>query len=715
MRNTLKIFLNDLKQIKKSYAAIIVLIALSILPSLYAWFNIEASWDPYSEKATSGIKIGIINSDKGATFYEKEINIGDKVVEKLRDNKKMGWQFVSKEEAEKNLNFGKYYASITIPENFSNDIVSVMSKDVKTPEIIYTVNEKINAVAPKITDKGATGVQENVNKSIVQAISKVVLELSKNVGIEIKKHYPKIEEIHKKLATVQGKFGEINAVFNLAQTTANSLNNTIYNLKKDMPMIEKTLADATAMVSRANDFFTSTKDTSRDISNAFVQNINMLEDLMKSAVNDAKLMINIAKTAPKQFPSAVDNLGIKIDTIKKLNNNLIKSLINLNSIANSKAIDLLMVKLDLRSKHLDNLKNKLGLLKAVGKTSLNLKLNHTEDVLKIFDILMSNMHTTHENIRKNIGSILGDIFDRGTNVSKQTQNILINANSEMANIKTALNNSEVMVKKGQKGLKVAETELPKIENGVSKILKLLDSIDTNKLGEVIDILINDTKAKSDFITNPVNIVEHKLFPMGNYGTGMTPFYSVLSLWVGILLLTSILSFVPKGNYKSTEVYFGKLLLFLLITSLQAFIVSVGDLYLLKIYCKNPFLFICSNVFVSITFTFIVYSLVSVFGNIGKVASIILLVLQVAGSGGTFPIQLTPEFFQRINPFLPFTYAISINREMIGGIVKSVVVRDIFILALFILFSVLIAIFFKKPINKLMEKFIKNFEKSGIGE
>ena len=226
---------------------------------------------------------------------------------------------------------------------------------------------------------------------------------------------------------------------------------------------------------------------------------------------------------------------------------------------------------------------------------------------------------------------------------------------------------------------------------------------------------SDVEKRSNFLANPVKTVENKLFPIANYGTGMTPFYTVLSLWVGILLLSSIFTVKAYGNYTSIEIYFGKLLLFMTITIIQALIVSLGDLYILNVSCMNPGLFVLGSVLTSVVFTFIVYSLVSVFGNVGKVIAIILLVLQVAGSGGTFPIQLTPRFFQIINPYLPFTYCISFAREAIGGVVPRILNKDVFAFLIYIAISLVIALIIKKPINKISKGFVESFENSGVGE
>ena len=247
---------------------------------------------------------------------------------------------------------------------------------------------------------------------------------------------------------------------------------------------------------------------------------------------------------------------------------------------------------------------------------------------------------------------------------------------------------------------------------VSKVSGINNSKD---LQEIVDLLKSDVQKRSDFLANPVNIVENKLFPMGNYGTGMTPFYTVLSLWVGLLLLASMLTVEAEGEYSAMSQYFGKMLLFMSIAIIQAIIVAVGDLYILKIYCVNPLLFVLGSVFTSIIFTLILYSLCSVLGNIGKVLGIVLLVIQIGGSGGTFPIQLTPKFFQVINPFLPFTYAISFAREAIGGVVQNVLIKDIVVLLIYGAIFILISLFLKKPINKLTHGFTESFEKSGIGE
>ena len=209
--------------------------------------------------------------------------------------------------------------------------------------------------------------------------------------------------------------------------------------------------------------------------------------------------------------------------------------------------------------------------------------------------------------------------------------------------------------------------------------------------------------------------EHRVFPIENYGTGMSPFYSVLAIWVGCLLLISILAIdmEKESEFKTREVYFGKLLTFWTIGLLQTSIIVLGDLFILKISVEEPVWFCLFSLFIGVVFMTIVYTLVSVFYDIGKALSVILLVLQLAGSGGTYPVELLPKFFQAINPYLPFTYAISMTREAIGGIIWSKIVTDFLFLFIVFFFIILLGSLFKKRINYLTRRMLQKSKDSGL--
>ena len=172
MKNILRIIRHDLRKISGSVVAIITIMGLCIIPCLYAWFNIFSNWAPYESDATGRISVAIANSDEGYTAAGITINVGDKIVEALKANDAIGWQFVDGEESAKERVYaGDCYAAIVIPEDFSCDVLSFARGDLTNPKIKYYENEKKNAIAPKITGKAKTALQEQVNATFVETLA----------------------------------------------------------------------------------------------------------------------------------------------------------------------------------------------------------------------------------------------------------------------------------------------------------------------------------------------------------------------------------------------------------------------------------------------------------------------------------------------------------------------------------------------------------------
>lgn len=713
MKNIFKLYLRDMRNIFSNYAALIVAIALCILPSLYAWFNIEASWDPYSQNATSQIKIGVVNKDKGTDLNGKYINIGDKVIEELKGNKQMGWQFVSEEEAYKNVEEGDYYATLTIPENFSENLTSILSVDIKKGEIIYTVNEKINAIAPKLTDKGATGVQENVSKALVETVSNAIFSVGNEVGITLEGQLPRITNIYNALLQVQSHFSDINEVADMADEGATKTKDLVSKIQGDIPRIEETVKNAKELTSELESFLKTSKGSINKFAPSLKQDIKLVGEISRDVGKTTEGLINAINAGSDKIPVIIDNLLAKATSLRDMNKSLIRALEVINKINPASNL----------TETINTLKGVEGKIEVI-ITSLNEAKNNEDkiDTTRLNQITdMSNQIASaaedlYGRFDGQIMPSINNILDKAYTVADDSLKILQQVEAKIPDVQGILTTVYEGVDKGEEGIKFIKGKLPEAEQTINDIVDKMNRVENgNGFTDIINILKSDVEKRSDFLANPVEIVENKLFPIANYGTGMTPFYTVLSLWVGILLLSSIFTVNAYGNYTSTEIYFGKLLLFMTIAVIQALIVSLGDLYILKIYCVNPVLFVLGSVFTSIVFTFIVYSLVSVFGNVGKVIAIILLVLQVAGSGGTFPIQLTPRFFQIINPYLPFTYCISFAREAIGGVVPRIVSLDICAFLVYISISLVIALLLKEPINKISRGFIESFENSGVGE
>lgn len=714
MKNILEIYKKDIKDIFTNHAMLIVVLALCALPSLYAWFNIKASWDPYG--STSNISVAVVNNDTGTKLRNKNINVGDELIEKLKDNNDLGWKFVNKDDAIKGVQDGTYYASIEIPSNFSKDLTSLVSSNVKKGEIIYTVNEKINAIAPKITDKGASTIQLQVNQTVVETVSEILFETFNEIGIEIEKQIPKLSDIENILIDVQGKFVDVDKSIDLAANGISKVETLASDLKKDLPLIQETLQNSKSLSSDVKEFLKSSKDSINNIIPIIKNDISLVNDISTSIVTISNSLTDAVDKGSDDAINLIDNLSLKLNNLSSVNKSLINFLTKLNNLTPIHPLDTIVEKLNAIDAKVSNAISNLTTVKnqiASGqKPSLDLlgKINQVgSDIQGITSSLYNNFDAS-------ITTPINNIFDKGFEVSDDVIKVLENAEAKLPQVNDILNTVLELSSRGKNDIEFAKKNIPKAKEIVDDLVSAIKKVNSEEdLSELVNLLKNDIVSEKNFLKEPVSINENKLYPIKNYGSSMTPFYTVLSLWVGLLLLTSLISTEVHGAYKAFEVYFGRGLTYTTIAIIQALIVSIGDIYILGVSAVDPTILILGSVFTSIVFTFIVYSLVSVFGNVGKAFGIVLLVIQVAGSGGTFPIEVTPKFFQVVNPYLPFTYSISMLREAIGGVYQPVLTKDITILMIYIVIFLILSLVLKKPLNKIFQGFKDKFSESRLSE
>ena len=712
MKNIFKIYKKDLKDIFTNPSLLVVIIGLAFLPSLYAWFNIKASWDPYGN--TQNISVAVVNNDKGNELSGKKVNFGDKVVDKLKDNDKLGWKFVSEKDALDGVNSGKYYASIEIPEDFSKDLTSIVTEETKKGKIIYTVNEKINAIAPKITEKGASTIQLEVNQTVVKTVSETIFDVFNSVGIEIEEQLPKLSNIENSLVEIQGKFKDIDKTINLAGDATSKISDIIKDVQKDIPAIKNTLVNSQTLSTDVKTFLENTKGSLDNIIPIIKDDLNIINNVSSSASNAIKGLIDAINKGAEDAPQLVDSLYTKLSNLQSTSKTLVEFLTKLDKITPGHPlkdaiaqITSISTKIDTAISSLDVIKNQIASGQKPSLDKLHSILKVSKDINNISSSLLNNFDSQ---IVKPVNSI----FSQGLNVADDAIKILQSAEAKLPKVEDILNTSLDFSSSARDNIAFIKDKMPKAKSIVDELVTAIKKINNSEdMDELITLLKSDAIKQADFLKEPVEIVNESLYPVANYGAGMTPFYTVLCLWVGALLLVSLLSADVHGEYRSFEIYLGRGLTFLSIAIVQALIVSLGDIYLLKVKILNPALFVGLSVFTSAAFVSIVYSLVSLFGNIGKAVAVILLVIQVAASGGTFPIQVTPQFFQNVNPFLPFTYAISAQREAVAGVYMPNLTKDIYVLLLFMVVFVVFTTLLKKPINKLLTPFKESFGKSDL--
>lgn len=561
MKNIFWIFRRDLKRISGNFVAVIVILGMCIVPALYAWFNIDANMDPYEN--TSGIHIAVANCDKG-TENESigSLNAGENIIENLRKNDTLGWVFTDEDEAVGGVRSGEYYAALIIPEDFSKDLVSVLSGKIQRPQIKYYLNEKKNAIAPKVTDTGASTIQQEVNATFVSVATEAVTEL--------------LEDAAKALS-------------------------------KD--------------ISQMNDGAASRLDRA-------VQKLQLAENkLMEHYHSEAEN----AQTAEKIYRT--------IDSAEE----------------------------------------------AAKSGARTLRL--TEDSLA-------------EKIARSLDD-MQPAFAKMREMMQQTENAMNQASG------------------------ILETTADTIENAGEKLSKVQEDLEALKSASIYSELLKladasaiDNKEISEFISSPVSVQTKTLYPVKNYGTAMTPFYTNLALWVsGIVLIALLKMEVDKDdrlkNMTAAQGYFGRWLTFMLFACIQAVIICAGDLLIFDIQCENVPAFFGAALMASFVYVNLIYALAITFKHTGKALCVLLVILQIPGSAGTYPIEMTPGFFRALHPLLPFTYGINAMREAMAGMYENAYWKYLSTLALFLPIAFLIGLGIRPLMLNLNRMFDKKLEETGL--
>lgn len=589
MKNIIKVFLNDCKHIGRNVVALVVVMGLAVLPSLYAWFNILSNWDPYGPESTSNIKVAVAYDDTGINISGMDINISTNIVEALKTNDTIGWVFTdSTDEAIEGVWSGDYYAALIMPADFSKDMVSFLADNMTHPEIIYYTNQKKNAIAPKITDKAKTAVQQQVNATFISTLTEAIM----------------------KSADVADNIGGKNKADSTLESGSDSMNNSLIDI-----LIAKFQVINTQVVT-------------------FDNVLSALSNIMTTAQTSA-------------------------DTAKGISPDISGTFEGERAILNE-------------------------LNKTIGQSSL------------IDSSLFSTISHDIDAVSGYMNSISSIYNDMGYNID--------DFNKSISQMGESINNTLVMVRNIEDNLNETTNKLVEFKNsGVYSLLQTAISFNTDEL--------------ASFISAPVAITTEDLYPITNYGSAMSPFYSVLSIWVGALILVAIIHVKvhPFDGIKvnSVEAFFGRYITFFLIGQAQALLITLGDLFFIGIQCIHPFKFWFAAAFTSFVFTMITYSLTVAFENVGEAAAVVIMVIQVAGAGGTFPIQCLPAIYQAIYKYLPFTYAMDALRECVGGIYSWYYWKCILALLVYVGICLFIGLVIAKPCRKLNAIVDKSKEKSEI--
>ncbi|WP_378958082.1 YhgE/Pip family protein [Mediterraneibacter gnavus] len=721
MKKIGQVFLYDISHIKKNVIAMIVVLGLCVVPSLYAWFNIAASWDPYSN--TNGLKVAVANKDEG---YEGEIlplqiNIGDTVISSLRENDQLDWTFTGKKDAVEGVKSGKYYAAIVIPKSFSQDMMSLFSEEMTHSDIIYYINEKENAIAPKVTDKGASAVQQQIDEIFVKTAAQVGLDLLDTISEVTSSDGAQAaaqnltENIRKIGSDLDSTAGTVKAFSNMTvsmqqmlDATADILNKAGQNTETNLSLLNETGNSVDSLRSAVSGTTESVNQVLAQGSQCYDAISGQINNAFSSISTDAGATAGALNSVASEVQVMIDRYTGFRDSVQQLADSfplasdLLQPIIgNLNeSIAHQEAV---RDKLNEAAEKITETASDAGNYQA-----------QLDQLVQQSSQQISGIRSDYENnVKTQINTMFGTLGDTSSAVQslftsmdngvEDMEKLAKDAGSGLEKMKTTLDTSaSLLTATAEKVNQAAEKLDTAAQDGNVEILK-------NVLGSSPEVI-------SSFVSAPVRMQTKALYPVENYGSAMAPFYSTLSIWVGGIILVAMMKVTASENLKRAltplkphQIYLGRYLLFLVLGLIQSGLICLGDLYFLGIQCEHPFLFLLAGWVSSVVYVNIIYTFTVSFGDVGKAICVVLLVMQVAGSGGTFPIEVAPEIFQKIYPFLPFTHSMTAMRECVAGFYQYTYWAELGIMCLFLLASLFLGLVLRKPVIRLNELFIEKLE------
>ena len=735
MRNIIAILKRDLSRIRGSVVALIVAVGLVIVPTLYAWFNIAGSWDPYGN--TGNLKVAVANSDDGymSDLIPVRVNIGDTVVSALRENDQLDWRFVSESDAVEGVRSGEYYAAVVIPENFSSRMMTVFSSDAEHAEIVYYENQKANAIAPRVTDKAASTVRQQIDETFAKTISDVGLATTSSLlefmdGDQIAAYAGNLSgTLAGVITTLRDASGSVDEFAGLLQSSTGLLDST-----SDLLASAGTASkDAEALVGDAKTGLSGMHD-------ALDAAVAAINQSLKDSAGDYDAA---AKAIDEAFGAADAHVSLTVTQLRDASADVAKRASDMRDVQDN----ILAVERDVEGSNLpEKLKAELVqkidiVANTVGNVANQQELlaKHLSDAAASLETGAADARAKAQAVKDGIaeakGSIGGvkdsynatlkqqisDLSDAVADVARRGSDMADDLGATVTDLSHAASALSDDLAGAHEVLAGASADLVSAADDLQRLKEGLDTaVTSGDLDRVRELIGSDPAALADALAAPVALDRQAVYHIKNYGSAMAPFYTTLSIWVaGIVLAAMLKANVDEadvkalGNPRLHELYLGRYAFFALLAFAQATLVCAGDLLFFGIQCEHPFQFMLVGWLAGFVFSNMIYTLTVSFGDIGKAIAVVLLVMQVAGSGGTFPIEMTADFFQAVYPFLPFTHAINAMHAAMAGAYGMEFWIELGTLSLYLIPSLALGLVFRRPVIRANRWIIEKLEETKL--
>ena len=751
------IFKRDMCHATRNVIAVIVSMGLVVVPALYAWFNIAASWDPYGN--TKALKVAVANNDKGykSDLIPVRVNVGETIISTLHANDQLDWQFVKSDKAIDGVESGEYYAAIVIPKGFSADMMTLFSPDIKHAQLKYYLNEKINPIAPHITDQGATTVVNTIDKTFAKTIAQVGLDLASSIL-----HYSQSPQMAEYMRNLNGNLTTMADTLSGASQQVTSYSQLLGSANDIVDSTGKLLASATKAGKQAQNALKQGKSGATSLTSAganVTSSVNTALDQVSGAFDQVAAKVNKAFDAigkgSDTAASQLTTLSEQVSSGESLYDTYITSLNHMRESVEQlpdsdsakqallEAIDREITLLEAAKGDSQKLAQQLkdastqvtqdtAAAERSRKEILNRITSAKQSISNVRDDYATNVKPKIDALASTVSTLISQTDSMITQLSGTTDSlndVTSSVGTNIASIRSTLDGIATKLNSSATTLNTLITAMNSSDNGAENS------------NELKSLTTSNASTLSTLISAPVALHRVAVYPIANYGSAMAPFYTILSIWVGAIILCAMLKVTisdrekahvlglgdtlpriagPSGpgnasrwGLRLDHEYFGRYAIFALLALLQGTLVCLGDMYFLGVQANHALQFLAVGWLAALVFSNIVYTLTVSFGDIGKAVAVVLLVMQVAGSGGTFPIETLPKFFQMLYPFLPFPHAIDAMHAAMAGSYGNEYLLDMVYLALFLIPSLLLGLVLRKPVIRLNNWVSRNLESTKV--
>ena len=573
--------------------------------------------------------------------------------------------------------------------------------NISQPKITYYENEKKNAVATKITDTAVSTLQSTINQSFVKVVTEKIFTRTNDLQASLKDENA-VDAFIEKLETVQGYLQDYDKMITsfLAgnELVTKSADDTNKNLAAGQEMIQSgidSMEDGKQNLKTSKTSFAAFSKKVTQSLNKIQQTINTIDTHISAAnldkqINTLAKDVTIIQEDAKDLSVQLQSLSDYLKTVQGDSKSLENTIDTVNK--------------------LQTMADNIADIPGVDENASDAKktISATQRTLKNYSDTIENINTLFaQQISPQVQGMLDDMAD----VLESTEGLLQNLSGTLDGMKDIFDGVDTTLGTLNTSLTQLQEVLEQTSGKIGKTLdKLKNASDSEQMDIIMNLLAGDPDTYGDFFSQPVKVNEHYMYEIANYGSGVAPFYTVLAIWVGMTILVSLLKVhVDKKDFpkaKPYQYFFGRYLLFLLLSEIQAMIIVAGNLYIFGVQCKHPGAMFLTAAVTSFTFSILIYALTISFGDIGKALAVVIMVLQIAGSGGTYPIEALPRFFRSVYIFFPFPYAINGMRECIGGMYHQDLTIDLLKLLIFAAAGLFIGLVVRIPfigLNHFIEK------------